>query len=67
MAKNRVFLPQAALDHWISEGKVELTGDELTIKPEGRRYRILEAARVMWSVHGPAGRRRAGRRKTACS
>jgi hypothetical protein len=52
MAKNRVFLPQAALDHWISEGKVELTGDELTIKPEGRRYRILEAARVMVECTG---------------
>jgi hypothetical protein len=52
MAKNRVFFPQAALDQWISEGKVDLTGDELTIKPEARRYRILEAARVLAECTG---------------
>jgi hypothetical protein len=52
MGNNRVFFPQAALDHWISDGKVDLTGDELTIKPEARRYRILEAARIMREVTG---------------
>jgi hypothetical protein len=52
MAKNRVFFPQAALDQWISEGKVDLTGDELTLKPDERRYRILEAARVVAECTG---------------
>jgi hypothetical protein len=52
MAKNRVFFPQAALDQWISEGKVDLSGDELTIKPDARRYRILEAARVLVECTG---------------
>jgi hypothetical protein len=52
MAKNRVFFPQTALDQWISEGKVDLTGDELTIKPDARRYRILEAARVLGECTG---------------
>jgi hypothetical protein len=52
MGKNRVFFPQAALDHWIGEGKVDLTGDELTIKAEARRYRILEAARIVSEVSG---------------
>lgn len=52
MAKNRVFFPQAALDEWISEGKVDLSGDELTIKPDQRRYRILEAARVLVECTG---------------
>src|SRR4051794_38134717 len=52
MAKNRVFFPQAALDQWISEGKVDLAGDELTIKPDARRYRILEAARVLVECTG---------------
>jgi hypothetical protein len=52
MAKNRVFFPQTALDQWISEGKVDLTGDELTIKPDQRRYRILEAARVLVECTG---------------
>src|ERR1051325_10710628 len=54
MGKNRVFFPQAALDQWISEGKVDLAGDELTIKAEARRYRILEAARVLGECTGLA-------------
>ena len=52
MGHNRVFFPQTALDQWLSEGKVELTGDELTVKPESRRYRILEAARIVREVAG---------------
>lgn len=52
MGKNRVFFPQAALDQWLVEGKVDLTGEELTILPEARRYRILEAAHVLREVTG---------------
>jgi len=52
MGNNRVFFPQAALDQWISDGRVDLAGDELTIKPESRRYRILEAARILREVTG---------------
>ena len=52
MGHNRVFFPQAALDQWISDGRVDLTGDELTIKPEARRYRILEAARILRECTG---------------
>ena len=52
MGKNRVFFPQAALDQWISEGKVDLVGDELTIKAEARRYRILEAAHIVVECTG---------------
>jgi hypothetical protein len=52
MAKNRVFFPQTALDQWLGEGKVDLSGDELTIKPDARRYRILEAARVLLECTG---------------
>lgn len=52
MAKNRVFFPQAALDQWIGEGRVDLRGDELTLKPDERRYRILEAARVVAECTG---------------
>jgi hypothetical protein len=54
MGNNRVFFPQAALDQWISDGKVDLAGDELTIKPDSRRYRILEAARFIKEVTGLA-------------
>ena len=52
MRKNRVFFPQEALDHWLSENKVELAGNELLIKSEERRYRIIEAVRVLSEVSG---------------
>jgi hypothetical protein len=50
--KNRVFFPQAALDEWIAENRVDLKNDELAIKSEGRRYRIIEAVRVLKEVTG---------------
>ena len=54
MGNNRVFFPQAALDQWISDGKVDLAGDELTIRPDARRYKIFEAARILREVTGLA-------------
>jgi len=50
--KNRVFFPQAALDAWIAEDRVDLRNDELTIKSEKRKYRIIEAVRIMSEVTG---------------
>jgi len=50
--KNRVFFPQGALDEWIAEDRVDLTHDELTIRAEGRRYRIIEAIRILREVTG---------------
>jgi hypothetical protein len=54
--KNRVFFPQAALDQWIVDGSVELQDGELTILlegvPDGRRYRLIEAVRVLREVTG---------------
>lgn len=50
--KNRVFFPQAALDEWIAEDRVELRNDELTIKSENRKYRIIEAVRILSEVTG---------------
>jgi hypothetical protein len=52
--KNRVFFPQGALDEWIAEDRVDLRHDELTIRAEGRRYRIIEAIRVLREVTGTA-------------
>ena len=52
MQPNRVFFPQALLDAWIADERVELTGDELLLKDEGRRYRIAEAVRVLSDVAG---------------
>ncbi len=52
MSKNRVFFPQEALDRWLGNGEVELAQGLLTIKTERRRYRLVEAARVMAEVSG---------------
>lgn len=50
--KNRVFFPQVALDEWLVEDRVDLRNDELTIKSEGRKYRIIEAIRIVNEVSG---------------
>ena len=50
--RNRVFFPQAALDEWLGDGRVDLRNDELMIKSENRRYRIIEATRVLREVTG---------------
>lgn len=47
MGKNRVFFPQEALDLWLVEGRVEISGSELIIVSERRRYRLVEAVRVL--------------------
>jgi hypothetical protein len=49
---NRVFFPQTALDVWLTDGTVDLRGDELTIAGEGRRYRLTEAVRIVNEVTG---------------
>jgi hypothetical protein len=52
MSKNRVFFPQEALDRWLGNGEVELSQGLLTIRTERRRYRLVEAVRVMAEVSG---------------
>jgi hypothetical protein len=52
--KNRVFFPQSALDEWIAGDRVDLKNDELSIKSESRRYKIIEAIRVLREVTGAA-------------
>jgi len=52
MGKNRVFFPQEALDRWLVEGRVEIAGAELTIPGERRRYRLVEAVRVLSEESG---------------
>lgn len=54
MGYNRIFFPQAALDAWIADDRVELHLQELVIKAEGRRYSIEEAVRVLEEVSGAA-------------
>lgn len=48
--KNRVFFPQDSLDEWVADDRVDFNADELTIKLESRRYRMIEAVRVMREV-----------------
>ena len=48
--RNRVFFPQEALDLWIADDRVDLAGDELTLRPEARRYKMIEAVRVLREV-----------------
>jgi hypothetical protein len=50
--QNRVFFPQACLDQWGIEGKIEVTPTELVVLVEGRRYAITEVVRVVVEVTG---------------
>lgn len=50
--RNRVFFPQAALDEWVADERVELRNEELLIKSENRKYRIVEGIRVLREVSG---------------
>jgi hypothetical protein len=50
--RNRVFFPQTALDDWVGDNRVDIKGEDLLLKSEGRRYRIIEAVRVMREVTG---------------
>lgn len=50
--QNRVFFPQQALDQWLADASVDLTGTELTILAEARRYQLAEAIHVVTEVTG---------------
>jgi hypothetical protein len=50
--RTRVFFPQTALDEWVGENRADIKGEELTLKVEGRRYRIIEAVRIVREVTG---------------
>ena len=50
--QNKVFFSQPVLDQWLTSGKVDLRGSELTILEEDRRYDIAEALYVVREVGG---------------
>jgi len=52
MGVNRVFVPQQTLDGWMSEGRVEVDGETMTLMPEGQRFRLKTAVRFMSEVTG---------------
>ncbi len=45
-----IFIPHEKLDQLAGAGRVDMAGDELTITPQGARYRVTEAARVLREV-----------------
>src|SRR5687768_4081647 len=49
---NRVFLPQDALDRWLTEGRVEVEGETMTLRPEGQSFKLKTAVRFMGEVAG---------------
>lgn len=50
--QNRVFIPQAAVDQWGIDGKIDLVGGDLILLAEGRRYKVEEAVRIVVEVSG---------------
>lgn len=52
MPQNRVFIPQEALDNWLSETRVTIDDDLLTLMPEGQQFRLQTAVRFLSEVAG---------------
>jgi len=52
MGKNRVFFPQQVLDRWLDAGDAELFANELTLRAERKKYRLVEGVRVLAEVSG---------------
>ena len=52
MRENRVFVPQDALDQWLSEGRVEIDGETMKLLPDGQRFQLKTAVRFMTEVAG---------------
>ncbi len=50
--QNRVFFPQTSLDVWLADGAIALTGTELTLVSEARRFKLAEAAQIVREVTG---------------
>jgi hypothetical protein len=50
--QNRVFFPQASLDQWGVDGKIELSANELILLADGRAFKIIEAVHVVAEVTG---------------
>jgi hypothetical protein len=52
MAGNRLFVSQAVLDSWLGENRVEVSGEELTLLPEGHRFDLKTAVLFREEVTG---------------
>jgi hypothetical protein len=56
MRPNRVFFPQPILDALIADERVDITGTEMLLRDEGRRYIISEAVHVLRDAAGGGDR-----------
>jgi hypothetical protein len=52
MGKSRLFIPQDALDRWVAVGEAEVNGSELWLRSERRRFKLIEAVRVLGEISG---------------
>jgi hypothetical protein len=52
MGMNRVFLPQETLDTWMSDGRIEVAGDTMTLNPEGQRFILKTAVHFVADLAG---------------
>lgn len=49
---HRLFVPQEALDAWLTDGRAQLEGDTMTTPSDGRRYRLKTALRFLTELTG---------------
>jgi hypothetical protein len=52
MSENRVFVSQETLDRWLSEERVEVEGDVLTLQQDGQRFHLATALHFLSEVAG---------------
>lgn len=52
MRDNRLFVPQQMLDHWLSEGRIDVDGETMVTKPEGQRFQLTTAVLFKSEVTG---------------
>jgi hypothetical protein len=52
MALSRLFIAQEALDAWVTEGRAEVSADELLDRKTGMRFRIRPGLRFVSEVSG---------------
>lgn len=50
--ENRIFFPLDSVEEWSNEGKVEVSGNELVVLADARRYNLEDAAHVVREVTG---------------
>lgn len=52
MGQNRLFVSQDTLDKWLSEGRVKVEGETMTVQPEGHRFLLKSAVHFKSEVAG---------------